>query len=189
MLVAGDLKKPIPSKKIPELLENLFPAFPYRFSSYNVQEVLQVFGRDGTRSKYLFWSDIRKGLRENKKGQGNLSRSIFIKSAFHPESLALRWWGSFMVFVAVYHFIVVPVRITFLPWASMLDIRALGTDLIADSLTVLNLMVHANTAYLGSRATWVTDRYKIVRRLDFAHAVAAVPLDWCVVLLAAFSSL
>ena len=149
MIVTGDLKKPITSKQIPEFLENLFPSFPYRFSSYNIEETLQAFGRDGSKSKLLFWSDIRKGLREHKRGHGNFSSQILIKSVLNPDSSIVRNWHSFMVLVAIYHFVVVPVRISFLPWNSMLDPRALYTDLVADLLTVINLLVHINTAYLN----------------------------------------
>ena len=178
MIVAGDLKKPITVKQIPEFLENLFPAFPYRFSSTNIDETLRAFGRDGSKSKLLFWSDIRKGLRERKRGHGNLSSQIFIKSVLNPESSFVRNWQSLMVMVAIYHFVVVPVRISFMPWSSMLDARALYTDLVADGLTLLNLIFHANTAYLNSRAAWVTNRYKIIRKIDFRISVSAIPLDW-----------
>ena len=83
-----------------------------------------------------------------------------------------------MVLVAIYHFVVVPVRISFLPWNSMLDPRALYTDLVADLLTVINLLVHINTAYLNSRAAWVTNRFKIIRRIDFRVSASAIPFDW-----------
>ncbi len=178
LIVAGDLKKPISWKQIPEFLENLFPSFPFRFSPYNVKETLRTFGRDGTKTKVLFWSDIRKGLREHKRGHGNLSSQIFVRSVLNPESSIVRNWHSIMVFTAIYHFIVVPIRISFVPWSSMLDSRALYTDLIADGLTLFNLFINANTAYLNSKAAWVTKRYKIIRRIDARVSVGAIPFDW-----------
>jgi hypothetical protein len=176
--VSGDLKKPITQKQIPEFLENLFPAFPYRFSPYNVKETFRAFGREGVKSRLIFWSDIRKALRENKRGTANLSSRTFIKSALNPESSVVKRWNTLVVLVAIYHFVVVPVRISFVPWRSMLDVRALYTDLIADILTFLNLLVQINTAYLNSRASWVTDRYKISRRVDFRVSLSTIPLDW-----------
>ncbi len=178
LIVAGDLKKPISWKQIPEFLENLFPSFPFRFSPYNVNETLKIFGRDGTKTKVLFWSDIRKGLREHKRGQGNLSNQLFIRSVLNPESLILKNWHILMLCTAIYHFVVVPIRISFVPWSNMLDSRALYTDLIADGFTLFNLIIHANTAYLNSKASWVTKRYKIIRRIDVRVSLAAIPFDW-----------
>ena len=177
-MVTGDLKKPITPKQIPEFLENVFPAFPYRFSSHNVNEVFRAFGREGNNSRLLFWSDIRKGLRENKRGNGSLSSRIFIQYVLHPDSVIVKNWRSFMVLVAGYHFVVVPIRISFTPWKSMLDVQVLYTDLVADGITFLNLVLHVNTAYVNSRATYVTNRYKIIRRIDPRVSVAAVPFDW-----------
>jgi hypothetical protein len=178
LIVSGDLKKPIAVKQVPEFLENLLPSFPYRFSAYNVKETMGAFGREGSKSKHLFWADIRKGLREHRKGKGRLSSQFFIKSALHPESMLLKQWDTIVIFVALYHFIAVPIRIGFVPWNSMLDSRALYTDLAADVLTVLNLVLCCNTAYNNSKSSWVTKRYKIVRRIDFRVSLAAIPIDW-----------
>jgi hypothetical protein len=139
---------------------------------------MRTFGRDGARTKVLFWSDIRKGLRENKRGNSNLSNRLFIRSVLNPESSIVKNWHSLMVFTAIYHFVVVPIRISFLPWSSMLDSRALYTDLVADGLTVFNFIIHVNTAYLNSRAAWVTKRYKIIRRIDSRVSLGAIPFDW-----------
>ena len=57
LMVAGDLKKPIPVQSIPAFLENLFPSFQYRISPYNVREILEVFGRNGVRQVILLNHD------------------------------------------------------------------------------------------------------------------------------------
>ena len=176
-MVAGDLKVPIQADKVPDFLQILFPSFPYRFSTYNVKEVFELFGRNGVKSKDLFWADIRKGLREQKTAtlQGE---PLIIESALNPKSWFTKYWANLMKFVATYHFLIVPVRIMFIPWKSMVDYRALCTDLIADAFTVANVVVLMNTAHLSSRATWVTKRLKILRRMDIGYVIAAVPLDW-----------
>jgi hypothetical protein len=176
-MIAGDLKAPINADKVPEFLQILFPSYQYRFSSYNVKELFDLFGRNGAKSKELFWADIRKGLREQKAAilQGE---PMFIQSALNPKSWFAKTWTTVMKFVAVYHFLIVPVRITFLPWSSMLDFRALSTDLVVDTFTVLNVVVLTNTAYMSSRATWVTKRLKLLRRIDVGYIFAAIPLDW-----------
>ena len=143
----------------------------------DVKEVFELFGRIGVKSKDLFWADIRKGLREQITAtlQGE---PLIIESALNPKSWFTKYWANLMKFVATYHFLIVPVRIMFIPWKSMVDYRALCTDLIADAFTVANVVVLMNTAHLSSRATWVTKRLKILRRMDIGYVIAAVPLDW-----------
>ena len=176
-IVAEDLKKPIAKDRIPEFLEILFPSYPYKISPYNVQETLEVFGRQGNKSQELFWADIRKGLRE-RKGSGSKTTSVLIGSAINPNSKFMIRWKWFITLVAVYHFLFVPIRITFLPWTTMTDQTALCTDLTADLFTVLNFIILANTAYFNSRATWVTKRSKLIHKVHFGYALAALPLDW-----------
>ena len=177
MHVAGDLRKPIPLGDIPEFLETLFPSFPHQFSSYNVLEIMELFGRHGAKSKELYWADVRKGLREHKGTPGNGS-SFMIRSALNPKSRVVEYWNIAMRALAIYYFISVPIRIAFLPWHSMLNVEALGIDLTADALCVINLVVRINTAYINSRAMWVTKRAKIVHKIHFGFFVAAFPFDW-----------
>ena len=177
--MSGDLKKPIARKSIPLFLENLFPAFPYRISAYNVKEVLDVFGRNGTKSKHIFWPDFRKILRERKSGLAEYHRdAVFVKTTFNPDSWVMRFWRYLMEFVGIYYFVVVPIRISFDPWRRMVDFRALSTDLVIDGITVINLAVAMNTCYTNSRAAIITNRIKILRRIDYSIAVPAFPLDW-----------
>jgi hypothetical protein len=179
LIVSGDLKKPISQKNIPLFSENLFPSFPYRISSYNVKEVLDVFGRSGRKSQHIFWPDFRKILRERKNGILTFGRdSIFIKTTFNPDSWAMKTWHKIVKLVAVYFFIVIPVRIAFDPWGNMLDLRALSTDLVVDGISFLNLIIVMNTCYTNSRAAVVTDRMKILRRVDYNILISVFPLDW-----------
>ena len=179
LLVSGDLKKPIPRKNIPVFLENLFPSFPFRISSYNVKEILDVFGRNGSESPHIFWSDFRKIIRDRKNGTAYYqSDAIFIKSALNPESWLMKAFKRFIGLVALYYFIAVPVRISFDPWHSMVQIHALSTDLVADICTALYLIVLLNTSYTNSRAAIVTDRFKILRRVNYNYVIAAIPFDW-----------
>lgn len=185
--MSGDLKKPIPRKNIPLFLENLFPSFPYRISSYNVKEILDVFGRNGTESDHIFWSDFRKIIRERRSGIANFhSDAVFIKSTFYHESWLMRLIRKFMVVVAVYYFIAVPVRIAFDPWHSMVNINALCTDLVFDACTILNLVILLNTSYTNSKAALVTNRFKIFRRLNYNYIIAAIPFDWYKLCIASF---
>jgi hypothetical protein len=160
-------------------LENLFPSFPYRISSYNVKEILDIFGRNGTESDHIFWSDFRKIIRERKSGTASFQNdSIFIKSALNPNSWLFKMFKNFMRLIALYYFLAVPVRIAFDPWHSMVNLNALCTDLVLDIFTSLNLVILLNTSYTNSRAAVVTNRFKILRRVDFNYVMAALPLDW-----------
>ena len=60
--------------------------------------------------------------------------------------------------------IIFKVRVSFLPWGSMLDLRALATDGLADALTIINVLLTANIAYRNSKGLLVTKRYKIFRQ-------------------------
>jgi hypothetical protein len=175
--VAGDLKQPIPLSKLRDFLDALFPSFPYPISNYNLEETLNVFGRHGAKSKEIFWVDVKKAIRE-KQGTAMNEDSIFFGNVLNPKSQLLQKWTQFMKCVAVYHFLIVPIRIMFLPWNSMIDFRALCSDLIADTFVVLHVVVQANTSYLSSTSTWVTNRSKLLRNVDAGFIIAAIPLDW-----------
>ena len=140
---------------------------------------MDAFGRNGTDSTHVFWSDFRKIIRDRKSGITNYhSDDLFIKSALNPESRPMKAFRRIASVAALYYFIMIPVRIAFDPWGNMLDIHALCTDLIFDSFTFLNLVVLLNTCYINSKAAVITDRMKILRRLDYNYLIAAIPLDW-----------
>ena len=136
-----------------------------------------MFGRHGAKSKEIFWVDVRKAIRDK---QGNITNetSIFLGNVLNPKSLLIKKWKIFMKFVAMYHFLMVPVRIMFLPWSSMIDSRALCSDLVADVFGVMHLFIQANTSYLSSSSTWVTNRSKLLRNVKIGFIIAAIPLDW-----------
>ena len=177
MLVAGDLKKPIPLSKLKDFLHALFPSFPYPISSYNLEETLNLFGRHGAKSKEIFWVDVRKTIRD-KQGNFSSESSIFFGKVLNPKSQLMKKWKYFMKFVAMYHFLIVPIRVMFLPWNSMIDSRALFSDLVADVFVVMHLLIQANTSYLSTSSTWVTVRSKLLRNVNIGFIIAAIPLDW-----------
>ena len=80
--------------------------------------------------------------------------------------------------LAMYYFISIPIRISFRPWSSMIDPEVLGWDVTADGICFLNLFVRLNTAYMNSRATWITARSKTVLKIHFGFFIAAFPFDW-----------
>ena len=83
-----------------------------------------------------------------------------------------------MRFVALYHFIAVPVRICFMPYSSFTSKWALYTDTPADLAVGVHVALSLNTAIKSEMGTWVTDRGKILRQSDLVCLVAVLPLDW-----------
>ena len=176
--VTGEVGVPIATPAIPSFLEHLFPDFPYRISSHNRDEFLSVFGRDGLKSKQISFADIRKVLKEHSATGGTVGSQPLVHGAFNPVSRGYVRWLRVVGILAVYHYIMVPVRIGFLPWRSMLDWRALCTDLPADVLTAVHLIVVCNTAYQNGKSHFVTSRAKILRRASLNFFFAAIPFDW-----------
>ncbi len=175
--MAGNLKNTLDEDGVKELISVLFPSYPHRISARNIDEFFEVFGRNGIKSRECCWADIRKSLREQNKI--HLSNdSILIQSALNPNSWLINLWTTLTKFIALYYFIAVPARISFVPWSTMLEVGALATDLVADIFTATNIFIMGNTAYMSSRSSWVTKRLKIFRRIDIGYILSALPLDW-----------
>ena len=176
-LVAKNLKNTLDEDGVKELIAVLFPSYSHRISTTNVDEFFELFGRNGIKSRECSWADIRKSLREKNKVHLS-SDSILIRSALNPNSWFICRWIGLTKCIALYYFIAVPARISFVPWRTMLEVGALATDLVADILTATNIIIVGNTAYLSSRSSWVTERVKIFRRIDIGYILSALPLDW-----------
>jgi CRP-like cAMP-binding protein len=178
--LTGDIGVPITASGVPSFLEHLFPDFPYRISVHNRDEFLATFGREGVKSKQVSFADIRKVLKEHAAAGpgGDVANEVLVRGAFNPMSRLYQRWMWLVQVLAVYHYVVVPVRIGFLPWKSMLDWHALCTDVPAETLTIVHLLVVCNTAYQNGKSHFVTSRSKILRRASLNYFFAAIPLDW-----------
>ena len=174
--VTGDLGEPLTASKINLFLERLFPDFSYHVSVYNCREFLQTFGREGVKSKQITFADIRKVLIECSKETHH--DGLFINGALNRNSEIYAYWLNVVSVVACLEFILVPVRLCFVPWTSMLDIRALALDVTLDFLVLIHVVVLANTAYRNTRGQWATTRLKMLRRINIFYLVAAIPSDW-----------
>jgi CRP-like cAMP-binding protein len=175
--ITGDVGAPLAASKVKSLLELVFPDFQYRFSGRNCHEFLHAFGRDGVKSKQISFAEIRKVLLERSKGTHSEGR-IFMHGFLNPYSSVFFRWMTLVKAVATFHYFMVPIRLCFVPWNNMLDLRALSIDLTVDIITVAHVLILANTAYRNSRAQWVTNRMKIFRRLSLNTVISALPMDW-----------
>ena len=174
--VTGTIGNPLQASKVALFLEKLFPDFNYHISFYNCNEFLQTFGRDGLKTKQISFADIRKVLIERSKETRH--NGLFIDSALNRNSNFYTHWINLMCIVACLQFVCVPVRLCFVPWKSMLDTRALALDLTLDFLTAAHVVVLSNTAYQNSRGHWITNRFKMLRKIKVFYLLAAVPVDW-----------
>jgi len=175
----GDLKVPIKADNLPKFIEHLLPDYTYRVSARNVKEIINAFGRDNQKGRdQIFWSGIRKGLEDYKKRQADNETDIFIGSALNSASKVYRYWVKFMGFLSIYHFIMVPARISFLPWDTYTDPSSLAVDVPADILTAVHAVVVLNTAYKTRSGRWITDRIRISSKASWLVLLAALPLDW-----------
>ena len=174
--INGDLGTPLHASKISSFLEKLFPDFEYSISAYNRKEFLQVFGRDGLKTKQISFADIRKVIMErSKEAQQD---GLLIQGALNSNSYFYSMWQRVISVVAGLQCIFVPVRLSMMPWKSILDSRALGLDLVLDLLTLTHVAVLANTSYRSTKGHWVTARLKLLRRTNIYCLVAAFPFDW-----------
>ena len=174
--VTGAIGAPLQASKVALFLERLFPNFKYQISHYNCNEFLLAFGRDGLETKQISFADIRKVLIERSKETRH--NGLFIDSALNRNSNFYTHWINLMCIVACLQFVCVPVRLCFVPWKSMLDTRALALDLTLDFLTAAHVVVLSNTAYQNSRGHWITNRFKMLRKIKVFYLLAAVPVDW-----------
>eukprot|EP00961_Rhodomonas_salina_P076135 1021914-Rhodomonas_salina.1 len=79
----------------------------------------------------------------------------------------------------------VPARIAFLPFDSSLAHGALASDLLVDVLVTLDLVIRLNTAHRTHKATWATNRFKILRKIPLPAILSGLPVDWFAFLLTA----
>ncbi|KAJ1485475.1 hypothetical protein T484DRAFT_2424125 [Baffinella frigidus] len=77
----------------------------------------------------------------------------------------------------------VPVRLTFSPFARMDQTELLSTDLIADCILFIFAALRWNTAYFSKKSRWVTSRGKIAKHYlangFVTDALCSFPFDWC----------
>ena len=188
LLTVGNLTENLTREQIPMFLSLLLPERK-SVSRYNVGEFLQAFAKDGLDSHEVPWSTLRKITREKKRDLESYkddSEQIFMSETsayiFNPLCMPIQAWFFFVRFVAIYHLMVVPVRIVYQPFTHPGQLELLSTDLPADILTFLHIFVAANTSYQNKKSRWVLSRVKILKNYAaksfFVDLLAAFPFDW-----------
>ena len=119
-------------------------------------------------------------MKERNSDSNNLN--LWIGSTLNPYHWLLRRWLLVVKLVSCYHMIMMPVRIGFRPWANFFDPELLVSDLPADMMIFLHVIVLLNQAYRNSKSQWVTNRFRIFKNMDWFVILAVLPIDWLVML-------
>lgn len=179
--VAGSRNESLQGEKIRKYLTHVMVEHPYAISLDNCHEFCKLFDKKFDKTTKIAYQEIVKLVspRERNKNSitSNSTRPI-IGSTINPDFILMRAFIFVMRLVALYHFVMVPVRIAFMPFTSFTSQEALRMDLPADLVVVLHWIVSINTAYKSEVGTWISSRAKILRESDLLLLLAVLPLDW-----------
>ena len=173
----GSLNPALMDDNIPVYISNLFPHLAHEISYAHCVEFKDIFGKNGTSSVQVSWTDIKKVL------QPILSvevQSVFLGTVFHPQSKYMTWFWYTMQLVAAYHFVSVPLLLCFVDDSARMDSNlSMSVFIPVDILTFLSTLIQLNTAYKSSRRNvWETNRLRIAKKLGNIGMIPALPLDW-----------
>ena len=84
--------------------------------------------------------------------------------------------------VALYHIFMVPLRIGFNFSPSLTSRLVLSTDLPADLILFLHVLLSLNVGYKNSKSQWITSRFRIFKNTDWILVLAVLPAEWIVYL-------
>jgi len=177
----GSLSIPLTGLAIKQYLTYLLVEHSHSVDVYACREFCRFFKRKLDDETSIMYRDIVKLIKERNSGMNN--NDLMLGSTFNPHHWLMRGWNFFCRSVALYHFLMVPVRISFQSEANTLTSRLpLSTDLPADIVMLLHILVSLNVGYKNSKSQWVTNRFRIFKNMDFVAVVAIIPLDWIVFL-------
>jgi hypothetical protein len=108
------------------------------------------------------------------------NNDIMVGTALNPHHWMLKVWDRVVRVTALYHVIMVPIRIGFEPFPSMTSKMALSTDLVADFIIFSYWTLSLNMAYKSSKMQWVTSRFRIFKNTDWILMLACLPFEWIV---------
>ena len=177
VLAVKTLNDPLEEGDIPVFIQYLFPEESIKVTARHCVEFKEIFGRNGSFSAKISWMDIMKVLRPILSLE---DQTLLVGATFHPHSRYMTWFGFFLKFVAVYHFISIPLLLCFVDDSvSMTDPLILYVFIPSDVLTFICVLVELNTAFKNVRTNkWVTNHLEIAKRLGNMGIVPGVPFDW-----------
>jgi len=175
--VTGSLSEPLTAYNINQFLTFVLTDHDHAITTFNCKEFCDIFKKKLDAQVRINFSDLAIVLRDV---HVELDASfLMIGSALSPQSSVHHVWTMLIRAVCLYHWLLVPIRVAFLPYPTFTDKTALSTDLPTDILVALHVIVSLNTAYRAQgRSSWVTTRFQIFRESDFLLHLGALPLDW-----------
>ena len=176
----GSLGAPLTGLAIKQYLTYVLIEHSHQIDLYSVREFCRFFKRELNVETSISYRDIVKVVKERNSDSNNLN--LWIGSTLNPYHWLLRRWLLVVKLVSCYHMIMMPVRIGFRPWANFFDPELLVSDLPADMMIFLHVIVLLNQAYRNSKSQWVTNRFRIFKNMDWFVILAVLPIDWLVML-------
>ena len=173
---AGSLAVPLTGLAIKQYLTYLLVEHSHQVDVYSCREFCSFFKRKLDGETSIAYRDIVKIVKERNSSLNN--NDLFVSSVLNRHHWLLRGWYVFIKMISCYHLIMFSVRIGFRPWQSFYDAVLLATDLPADCILLLHVLVLLNQGYRNSKSQWVTSRYRIFKNMDWFVVLAMMPLDW-----------
>ena len=175
--VVGDLNSPLQTKDLALFIRFVFLDFKHKISSYHCNEFLHIFWKRGKHCEGISWADMKKVIRSK---NSRIPQNLFVDTVLHPESKYMLFVSRTRQFLAVFHFVTFPLRLCFVRSSEgMLGTVSFCIYLVADMYTFLYVIIRCNTAYKSTnRNQWVTERWKIAKKVSNMYFISAMPLDW-----------
>jgi len=146
--VTGALTEPLRGDLIRQYLKYVMVDFPYPISIGNCCEFCELFDKRFDKDTRIAYQEIVRftTARERSKHLVIIDTSVlFVGSSLNPNFILLKGLTFLMRLVVLYHFVMVPVRICFMPHQSFTSLSALETDLPADIAIIAHTLISLNT--------------------------------------------
>ena len=180
---AGSLSVPLTGLNIKQYLTYLLVEHSYAINLYSCREFCGFFKRKLDDETSIRYRDIVTLIKERNSGVNHDDLFLSPHLVFNPHHWLLVAWDFLARIVSLYHIAMVPVRICFQSEAyTMTSPLLLLTDLPADLILFLHLLISLNIGYKNSKSQWVTKRYRIAKNIDGLAVIATIPIDWLVYL-------
>ena len=177
----GTLSLPLTGLSIKQFLTYLLVEHSYSIDLYSCREFCSFFKRKLDNDTAIMYRDIVKVVKERNSSSTNRS-DFFIENCVNPHHWTMGTWHYLARLVSLYHILMVPIRTCFNTEQLLTSQLAMSTDFPADLFLAIHIFVSLNLAFQNSKSVWITNRFRIFKRIDFVMLFAACPFDWMVFL-------
>ena len=178
----GTLAMPLTGLAIKQYLTYLLVEHSHQVDVYTCREFVGFFKRKLDDETSIAYRDIVKVVKERNSGLNNTDLFIGSTYVLNPEYWMLRAWKLLVRLVALYHIFMVPLRIGFNFSPSLTSRLVLSTDLPADLILFIHVLLSFNIGYKNSKSQWITSRFRVFKNTDWILVLAVLPIEWIVYL-------